>query len=593
MSRTDLRARYAAERDKRIRPDGNAQYRAPAGRFANLLDDPYTEVVPREPVVEDLDVVIVGAGFAGLVHGARLREAGVEDLRLIDQAGDVGGVWYWNRYPGAHCDTAAMIYLPLLEETGTIPSRKYVPAPEIHAHARRIADTFDLRDRALFSTTITDVTWDPDLDRWIVQTDRGDVLRARFVLVGTGPLSRPKLPAIDGLEDFAGPAFHTSRWDYAVTGGSPTGDPMTALADRRVGVIGTGATSVQAIPPLARDAGELLVFQRTPSSVDTRGNVDLDPEWVAQLEPGWQERWMTNFATLQTGGFADNDLVQDGWTDISNRIRDAVIAAMTDNPQATEDDLIAAAADVDDDKMDEIRARVDAIVGDDATAEALKPWYAQLCKRPCFSDEYLESFNRPNTHLVDTDGKGVERVDETGVWVGDVHHPVDVLVIASGFEFGTDVGRDAAFPIVGTDGRTIGEHWADGLRTLHGIHSHGFPNLFVVGLTQAANLISNIPHNYVESSKTIAAVIRHALDVGATEVEVTAEAEQAWIDQLFTGNRLFGNPDCTPGYYNNEGGDIGVKERQTMAGYPGGAVAYFAYIDDWRTNGEFRGLEFR
>jgi len=592
MSRPDLRERYAAERDKRLRPDGNAQYVEPTGRFASLLDDPYTPVAEREPITEDLTVLVVGAGFAGLVHGARLRQAGIDDFRLTDKAGDVGGVWYWNRYPGAACDTAAMIYLPLLEETGTVPSRKYVPAPEIHAHAKRIATTFDLYDRALFHTGIESMTWDDDARRWIVVTDRGDRIRARFVITGTGPLSRPKLPAIEGLHDFAGPAFHTSRWDYSITGGSPEGDPMTELAGKRVGIIGTGATAIQCIPGLARDSGELYVFQRPPSSVDARGNEDIDPDWFGELEPGWQQRWLTNFATLQTGGFADNDLVSDGWTDISNRIRDAVVAAMAENPSITEEELEAAYLDVDDEKMDEIRARVEEIVADPATAEGLKPWYRQLCKRPCFSDVYLQAYNEPTVHLVDTDGQGIHKVDETGVWVGDTHHRIDVLVIASGFEFGTDVGKPGTMPIVGRDGRTLAEHWADGMRTLHGIHSHGFPNLFVVGLTQAANLISNITHNYVESSRTIAAVVSHALATGATTVEVTAEAEEGWLEQLFNGARLFGNPDCTPGYYNNEGQPMGRKERQNMAGYPGGAVAYFDYIDGWRTSGRFEGLAF-
>ena len=593
MERHDLRAKYRAERDKRLRPDANEQYVEPTGRFASLLDDPYTDVIEREPISEDLTVAIIGAGFAGLVHGARLKEAGIDDVRLIDKAGDVGGVWYWNRYPGAHCDTAAMIYLPLLEETGTVPSRKYVAAPEIHAHAQRIATTFGLYERALFSTGIVDLTWDDATSRWIVRTDRGDELRARHVITGTGPLSRPKLPGIDGLSTFAGPAFHTSRWDYAITGGSPAGDPMTALAGKRVGIIGTGATAVQAIPHLSEDAGELFVFQRTPSSVDARNNVDIDPEWFATLEPGWQREWLMNFATLQTGGFADEDLVEDGWTDISIRIRDSVVAALGEGAELTPETIAMAFGETDDVKMDEIRARVDALVADEACAEALKPWYRQLCKRPCFSDVYLQCFNRPNTHLIDTDGQGVRRIDADGVWVGDQHYPLDVLVIASGFEFGSDVGRSVGTPIVGRDGRALVDHWSDGMRTMHGIHAHGFPNLYVVGLTQAANLISNIPHNYVESARSVAQVIAHAEEIGATEVEVTADAEAGWVDQLLTGSTLFGNPECTPGYYNNEGAPLGDRERRNMAGYPGGAVAYFTYIDGWRQAGEFAGLEFR
>ncbi|MBX3313896.1 MAG: NAD(P)/FAD-dependent oxidoreductase [Actinobacteria bacterium] len=593
MSRPDLRARYAAERDKRLRPDGNDQYLEPTGRFASLLDDPYTPVVERDPIDEDLTVLLIGAGFAGLVHAARLVEAGITDLRLVDKAGDVGGVWYWNRYPGAQCDTAAMIYLPLLEETGTVPSRKYVPAPEIFAHAKRIAETFGLYDRALLSTGITDVRWDPEISRWVVRTDRGDVLRARYVITGTGPLSRPKLPAVEGLETFAGPAFHTSRWDYSVTGGSPEGEPMTALQGKRVGIIGTGATAVQAIPHLAASAGELYVFQRTPSSVDTRGNVDIDPDWFADLQPGWQKEWQTNFATLQTGGITDVDLVEDGWTDISSRIRDAVIDEISKGAEFTPETVAKAFGDADDLKMDEIRARVDEIVTDPATAEALKPWYRQLCKRPCFSDEYLEAYNLPTTHIVDTEGKGVAKVDAEGVWVGDEHYPLDVLVIASGFEFGTDVGRRSGYEITGPAGETLAEHWADGQRTLHGMHTHGFPNLFIAGLTQAGNLISNVPHNYVESATTIAAIIAHAEAVGAVEVEPGEEAEEAWLALLLNGSALFGNPECTPGYYNNEGRPIDDAARKGMAGYPGGAVAYFTYLDAWRDKGTFEGVDFR
>lgn len=593
MERPDLRAKYRAERDKRLRPDGNDQYMEPTGRFASLLDDPYTEPFEREPIDEELSVVLIGAGFAGLIHAARLVQAGITDLRLVDKAGDVGGVWYWNRYPGAQCDTAAMIYLPLLEETGTVPSRKYVRAPEIFAHAKRIAETFGLYEGALLSTGVTDVRWETASSRWIVRTDRDDTLRARFVITGTGPLSRPKLPAVEGLDTFAGPAFHTSRWDYSVTGGDPDGTPMSALAGKRVGIIGTGATAVQAIPHLAESAGELYVFQRTPSSVDARGNHDIDPDWFDTLEPGWQSEWQMNFATLQTGGFTDEDLVKDGWTDISNRIRDAVVAAVGAGAELTPETIATAFGEADDLKMDEIRARIDTIVEDPATAEALKPWYRQLCKRPCFSDEYLEAYNLPGTHLIDTDGKGVHRVDAEGVWVGDWHYALDILVIASGFEFGTDVGRRSGYEITGPAGTTLSEHWSDGMRTLHGMQTHGFPNLFIAGLTQAANLISNVPHNYVESANTVAAIVSHARNVGATEVEATAEAEERWLSLLMNGSALFGNPDCTPGYYNNEGRPIDDSARRAMAGYPGGAVAYFTYIDAWRRKGTFEGVEFR
>ena len=594
LDRDALRARYREERDKRLRPDGNEQYLEPTGRYAHFLDDPWTERTERDPVVEDVEVVVVGAGFGGLVTGARLRDAGVDDIRLVEGGGDVGGAWYWNRYPGAMCDTAAMVYLPLLEETGYLPSHKYVPAPEIHEHARRITRHWGLYDGALFSTQVTGLRWDDGARRWLVHTDRGDRLRARFVAMGTGPLHRPKLPGIPGIETFAGHAFHTSRWDYAYTGGDPAGAPMTGLADRRVGIIGTGATAVQCIPHLARDAAELYVFQRTPSSIDIRGNRPLGPEDVAALGPGWQREWLRNFATLQTGGFAEVDLVQDGWTDIAVRIRDRVVRAVAEGAELTPETIQQAFEDCDDEKMNEIRARVDEIVEDPATAVALKPWYRQLCKRPCFHDEYLQAYNLSTCHLVDTDGKGVERIDETGVWVAGVHYDLDCLIFASGFEVGTDYSRRSGYETVGRGGETLSEHWADGMRTLHGIHVHGFPNLFVIGMTQAANLISNITHNLVEAGTTIAAVVGHARAVGATEVEVSAEAEAAWVARIEgTGQGFLGNPDCTPGYYNNEGRPIGRRERLNASGYPEGPVAYFDYIERWRTSGAFEGLEFR
>ena len=589
----DIHERYAQERLKRIRADGNEQYVEPTGRFAHLLDDPYTPRVEREPIHRDVEVLVVGAGFSGLTTGARLRQAGIDDLLMVDGAGDVGGAWYWNRYPGAMCDTAAMVYLPLLEETGHMPTMKYVPAPEIHAHAKRIAEHFGLYERALFSTQIREMRWDDDAARWIVTTDRGDEIRARFVTIGTGPLHRPKLPGIPGLDSFGGECFHTSRWDYSITGGDPLGAPMTELAGKRVGIIGTGATAVQCIPPLGRDAGELFVFQRTPSSIDVRNNIAIDPEWFAGLGPGWQQRWLTNFATLQAGGFADEDLVQDGWTDISQRIRDRLVTLLEEDPtRQLEPALLTAAYEAsDDEKMNEIRARVDAIVEDPATAEALKPWYRQLCKRPCFHDEYLQTFNRPNVHLIDTAGQGVERIDAEGVWVGGVHYPLDVLIFASGFEVGTEAKRRAGFDPVGRDGERLSEHWANGMRTLHGMHVHGFPNLFIVGPAQGSNLLSNITQNLTESGTTIAKVIGAADARGARTVEATAQAEQSWIELLLTNTGgIYGNQECTPGYYNNEGGIWTERERLGAVGYPGGPVAFWEFIDGWRNAEELEGL---
>ncbi len=354
-----LRRRYAEERDKRLRPDGNDQYLRLADELAHYLDDPHTPWTERAPRTDHRTVVCVGGGFAGLVVGARLREAGV-DVRIIEKGGDFGGTWYWNRYPGAQCDTASMVYLPLLEETGHMPTEKYVHGPEILAHCQHIGRQFGLYEDALFHTEVTGLTWDEAAARWVIETSRGDRLTAQFVVLGTGPLSVPKLPGIPGIASFRGHSFHTSRWDYDYTGGElPTVTPMRGLAGRRVGIIGTGATAVQCVPHLSSDAGELYVFQRTPSSVDTRGNHPIDPDWFAEVAtPGWQQRWLENFTANQAGGTADVDLVQDGWTDIARRIRTRIAQLPPEdlNPAA----MLAAYEESDFEKMEEIRARADA-----------------------------------------------------------------------------------------------------------------------------------------------------------------------------------------------------------------------------------------
>jgi cation diffusion facilitator CzcD-associated flavoprotein CzcO len=595
IDRAALRAKYREERDKRLRPDGNDQYVEPTGAFAHFLDDCYTEPTDREPLFDDVTVAIIGGGFSGLVTGARLVQAGIKDVRIIEGGGDVGGAWYWNRYPGAMCDTAAMIYLPLLEETGHMPSRKYTFAPEIFGHAQRIARDFGLYENALFSTEVTGLTWDDPSARWIISTNRGDRVRAKFVTMGTGPLHRPKLPGIPGIERFSRHCFHTSRWDYDYTGGDAKGAPMDKLNDKRVGIIGTGATAVQCIPPLARATKDLFVFQRTPSSVDVRNNHPIEPAFFSSLEEGWQQKWLMNFAILQTGGFADEDLVKDGWTDISQRIRDRVVADLGQSgapfgPEA----FRRAYEESDDEKMTEIRARIDSIVEDRQTGENLKAWYRQLCKRPCFHDEYLQAFNLPNVHLVDTDGRGVEAIDETGVVASGKHFELDGLIFASGFEVGTNYIRRSGFDVVGRKGCLLSEHWAEGMRTMHGIHVHGFPNMFIVGPNQAAYLISNITHNLTEAATTIALVVARAVELGADHVEVSEAAESAWVAKLAESGQIpLSDPDCTPGYYNNEGRPVGRRELLNVGRYPEGPVAYFEYISAWRNSGSFEGLEYR
>ena len=587
-----LLAKYIAERDKRLRPDGNAQYLQLEGQFADYLDDPYMPVVARTPKTDHVTFAFVGGGFAGLVTCARLVEAGVSDVRIIEKGGDFGGTWYWNRYPGAQCDTASMVYMPLLEETGHVPTEKYAHAPEILAQCRRIGEKYGLYDNALFHTEVKSLTWEAAGSRWIIETSRGDRFTADFIGLGTGPLHVPKLPGIPGIETFAGKAFHTSRWDYAYTGGDPAGAPLDKLADKRVAIIGTGATAVQVVPHLAGACKQLYVVQRTPSSVDMRANAPLDPAWFAEVAtPGWQQRWLENFTDNQAGGNAREDLVQDGWTDLARRIREKIMVLPP--TERTPQNMLAAYEDADFEKMEEIRARAEAVVKDKETAQKLKAWYRQLCKRPCFHDEYLQAFNTPGVTLVDTDGKGVERITERGFVVAGHEYEVDCIIYASGFEVGTAYERRAGFDLVGRNGRKLSEAWAEGMQSLHGIHVHDFPNAFFVQPTQGANLISNIPHNLTEAGRTIAQVIAHARKTGAREVEVTQGAQDAWVALLLKGmGRMIGSPDCTPGYYNNEGQDPGPAARLNV-GYPAGASAYFRYLAGWREAGRYEGLAFR
>jgi len=581
-----LRERYREERDKRLRADGNEQYVEMAGEFARYLEDPYVAPIEREPLTDEIDVVVVGGGFGGLLAGARLREAGIEGIRVIEKGGDFGGTWYWNRYPGAMCDVESYIYLPLLEEVGYVPKEKYTRAPEILAHSQAIGRHFDLYRDACFQTEVTEVVWDDDDARWIVHTNRGDAIRARFIVMANGPLHRPKLPGIPGVDSFAGHTFHTSRWDYAYTGGNSDGG-LDRLGDKRVAIIGTGATAVQCVPHLGQAAEHLYVFQRTPSSIDVRANRDTDPDWAAGLQPGWQRERMENFNTLVSGGFAEEDLVNDGWTDIIGKL---LIAVQRDGADTSPEGLARTMELADFEKMEQIRARVDSIVDDPATADALKPWYRQFCKRPCFHDEYLQTFNRSNVTLVDTQGRGVERITETGVVANGVEYEVDCIIYATGFEVGTDYTRRSGYDLVGRDGLTLSKRWADGVRTLHGMHTRGFPNCLIVSNSQAGFTV-NFPHMLNEQAKHLSYVIGEAMARGARTVEVAEQAEEAWVQTIIELSRF--NRDflesCTPGYYNNEG-QPNEAARQNGP-YGAGPNAFIRVIEDWRAEGSLAGLE--
>jgi cyclohexanone monooxygenase len=592
-----LREKYAAERAKRLRSDGGSQYLELEGDFAEFYEvDPYTTVVEREPIVEDTDVVILGGGFAGLLAGAYLKKAGVEGIRVIEMAGDFGGVWYWNRFPGIQCDNDAYCYIPLLEELDFMPSKKFADGAEIFQHCRNIGKHFGLYDGALFSTQVRELHWDDATQRWRISTDRDDEIRARFVVMAQGSYNRPKLPGIPGIKDFTGHVFHSARWDYDYTGGDADGG-LDKLADKRVALVGTGATGIQLVPHLGRDAKQLFVFQRTPSSVDARTNPATDPEWAASLQPGWQEERKRNFhnwSPFVGVVFGEPDLVCDFWTELGRNLT-ARIASSDDPASVTIEQIMAFREEEDYGIMERLRRRVAEIVEDPVTAEALKPYYRFMCKRPTSSEHYLATFNRPNVTLVDVSAsKGVERLTEKGIVANGVEYEVDCVIFASGFEISTEISRRYAIDrIVGRDGLSLFDYWENDYKTLHGMTSRGFPNQFFMGFIQGG-VSANTTAMFEQQAKHIAYIIAEAQNRGSTTVEPSQEGQDAWVQtvrELAIDNSAF-ELSCTPGYYNNEGQGGAVKNGAFLGDfYSPGFYAFDELIAEWREKGDLDGLE--
>ena len=612
-----LRDKYRAERDKRVRDDGNDQYLEVKGDFSHYVDDPYVEQgFDRDALTEELEVLVIGGGFGGMLAAARLIEQGITDIKIIEKGGGFGGTWYWNRYPGASCDIESYVYLPMLEETGFVPRQKYTDAPETLAYCQVLAEKFGLNDLALMQTEVVSTEWDETTRRWTVTTNRQDNLKARYVVHSNGPLNRPKLPAIKGIGDYKGHTFHTSRWDYDYTGGNSHGG-LDKLADKRIAIIGTGATAVQCVPHLGAGAKELFVFQRTPSSISVRNNQPTDPDWLGTQKSGWQNERRTNFESLMTGAPVKEDLVSDGWTEAFRRLfgqlRDEAPSKLKIagwalggafdknmyqlgpkqylmNKAMKHMDIERKIELADMANMERVRARADEMVQDKETAESLKPYYRQFCKRPCFHDEYLKAYNLPNVHLVDTDGQGIDEFTEKGVVFGGKEYEVDCIIFATGFEVGTDYSRRAGYGISGVDGLTVSEKWSNGLSTFHGMHAKGFPNCFFFGPAQSA-FTATYTFSLDENGIHLAHILSEAKKRGVTRIEASAEAEAAWVQTIIDKARLTADfqSACTPGYYNNEG-HVNVAPQNNF--YGGGPIEFFKLMKKWR-NGKLEGLEVR
>lgn len=584
-----LRRKYLLERDRRMRADGPDQYIEVAGDLSRFANDPYANPdFARDPIQRDHEVVVVGGGFGGLQVGAQLRQAGFDDVCIIEKASDFGGVWYWNRYPGVACDTESYVYFPLLEDTGYMPTAKYARGEEIREHAQRIGRQFDLYRSALFQTVVTEARWLQDIGRWRISTDRGDELRARFLILAGGPLNRPKLPGIPGIETFKGHSFHASRWDYTYTGGDANGN-LTGLRDKRIGIIGTGATGVQSIPHLGASAKELYVFQRTPSSVDARNNRPTDPDWAKSLKPGWHRERMENFSAVLSGEEFEVDLVNDGWTDIIGSILLAARRKAHAGEHVADEQQLIQLADYK--KMERVRARIGDVVKNKPTAEALKPWYNQFCKRPCFHDEYLDTFNRSNVHLVDTEGRGVERITEKGVVVAGREYELDCLIFGTGFEWGTDYTRRMGFEIYGRNEQTLTDKWADGVRTFHGIYTRGFPNLLFM-MTTHSGISSNFVHILDVQARHIAYVLSEMRGRSARVLETSQQAESEYTDMIvnMAKKRESWVKECTPSFFTNEG--IFDERSARSSRYARGFTKFIRLLADWREEGNLQGLEY-
>ena len=611
-----LRDKYRQERDKRIRADGNDQYIEVTGDFSRYIDDPYVEPgFEREAINAEVEVLIIGGGFGGMLAAARLRDTGISDLMIVEKGGGFGGTWYWNRYPGASCDIESLVYFPLLEETGFIPKQRYTNATETLEYCQVIAEQYKLHDIALMQTQILSTDWSEEQGGWIARTNRGDTIKARFVIHSNGPLNRPKLPGIAGIDKYTGHTFHTSRWDYDYTGGGPFGG-LDKLADKRVAVIGTGATAVQCVPHLAAGAKELYVFQRTPSSIDVRNNTDIDEDWVKAQQPGWHHKRRTNFESLLAGMPVKEDLVRDGWTEafrdifggmrqyrpsgwrllawslgwaLSSARKERGLKQYLTDKAMVEMGLQEKMEMADFAKMEKVRARADSVVENADTAESLKPYYRQFCKRPCFHDEYLQAFNNPNVTLVDTDGQGVEAFTETGIVANGQEFEVDCIVFATGFEVGTDYSRRAGYSITGIDGLTISDKWADGMATFHGLHTRGFPNAFFFG-PQQSGFTATYTFALDENAMQTAYILGELKKRGATRVDASEKAEAAWINTIKRVARQTEEfqKSCTPGYYNNEG-HVEFESQNTF--YGGGPIEFFNLMEKWREAGDLKGLE--
>ncbi len=543
-------AKYRANKEARR---GAADYIAMEGEFSKYLEDVYSAPpIARAPLTDECEILVIGAGFAALLLWYKLRAAGFQDVRFCEKGGDVGGTWYWNRYPGIACDVESYSYLPLLEEMGYFPSMKFASGFEILEYCQTMATKVGFYDHCLFHTTVQETVWDEATARWTVHTDRGDTMRARYVVLANGILTTPKLARIEGMETFEGESFHTSRWNYHVD-----------LAGKRVGIIGTGATAVQVVPEIAKVVKSLHVFQRTPSTIDVRDQraTTADEIEAWKQEPGWAKARRERLALISSGRTA----LQGNDDFLSGKVAQVRERRQYERELSPEE-MIERQLNSNFRIMEQIRARVDAIVKDPKTAAALKPYYAYGCKRPTFHDEYLPSFNLPHVTLVDTAPTGVAKINANGVVHDGVEYPLDVLIYATGFQW---MATATFNMIVGRGGTTLREKWArEGVKTFLGLHSHGFPNLFIMSGPQSGGGQFNFTRGVEGHTDYVVWMLQTLRARGAAIVDIRKEPEIAYAEHCKEADlRTRPLRDCLS-YYNGDG----AAEPGSLAYYGGPAA---------------------
>jgi len=526
---------------------------------------------PRTPPSE-VDVVVVGAGFSGMYLLHRLRGMNLSAI-VIEAADDVGGTWYWNRYPGARVDVESLAYSYSFSEELEQEyewEERYPTQPEILRYARHVADRFDLRRDIYFRTRVTAASFDEDAATWTVRTDHGDAVTARFLVMATGCLSAAKMPEIPGVNRFRGATYHTAHWPHE-------GVDFTGM---RVGVIGTGSSGVQSIPVIAEQAAELVVFQRTPAYSFPARNRRLRPDEVAQMKANYRA---FRQAQRESAFGLPTPIPTKSALEVSEEERNATYEAAWEAGSLVAvltayNDLLTS-KEANDTAKRFVHNKIRQIVKDPQTAEDLCPDYPVGTKRPCLDTGYYETYNRENVRLVNLRRTPIEEITERGIRTTDREYEFDAIVYATGFDAMT--GALTNVDIRGRGGLTIKEAWYAGPRTYLGIASAGFPNLFMITGPGSPSVLSNMIVSIEQHVDWVIDAIAHLDRNGLRTMEPTVEAQDAWVDHVNQVAAATLYPQANSWYM---GANVPGKPRVFMP-YAGGVGAYRRKCDEVAARG--------